>query len=102
MSYQFLSIISSILVVIGYLPEIHNLSRSILFDKPYSEYSNNIIWGIWISASGLGCLYGYFINDYYVIINCGINTVLNTTIFLLRMYKFKKNISNKSIDINIP
>ena len=93
MTYQFLSIMSSVFTVLGYIPEIYNLSSCILFNKLYSQLSNNIIWGIWISASGLGCLYGYFINDYYVIVNCGINTGLNTTIFLLRMYKFKTNSS---------
>jgi hypothetical protein len=100
MTYQFLSIMSSVFTVLGYIPEIYNLSSCILFNKPYSQLSNNIIWGIWISASGLGCLYGYFINDYYVIVNCGINTGLNTTIFLLRMYKFKTNssiITNQNI-----
>jgi hypothetical protein len=102
MFYRFLSIISSIVIVIGYLPEIYNISSTIFCNKPYSEQSNNIIWFIWISASGLGCIYGIFIKDFYVSMNCGINTGLNTTIFLLRMYKFKKNISNESIDINIP
>jgi hypothetical protein len=91
MQYRFISIISSILVVLGYLPEIYNLSASILFNKPYSEESNNIIWAIWISASGLGCIYGIFIEDYYVSVNCGVNAGLNATIFALRTYKFKKN-----------
>jgi len=51
MLYRFISIISSILIVLGYLPEIYNLSSSIFYNKPYSEQSNNIIWFIWISAS---------------------------------------------------
>ena len=43
MIYQYLSIISSVLVVIGYIPELYNLSYSIFFNKPYNEYSNKII-----------------------------------------------------------
>jgi hypothetical protein len=100
MLYRFISIISSILIVLGYLPEIYNLSSSIFYNKPYSEQSNNIIWFIWISASGLGCIYGIFIKDYYVSVNCGINTGLNATIFILRSYKFKNHlIINENINI---
>jgi hypothetical protein len=104
MQYRFISIISSILIVVGYLPEIYNLSSSILFDKTYNEQSNNIIWAIWISASGLGCIYGIFIEDYYVSVNCGVNAGLNATIFALRTYKFKKNpvVTNENINIIIP
>ncbi len=100
MEYRFLSITSSVLIVIGYLPEIINLSISILHNKKYNEYSNTIIWCIWIVASFLGCLYGIFIKDTYVIINCGINTCLNGTVFILKLYKQNKdyykitNISN--------
>jgi hypothetical protein len=90
MLYRIISIISSILVVLGYLPEMHNLISSIWFNKPYSEQSNNIIWFIWITASGLGCIYGIFIQDYYVCVNYGVNTGLNATIFVLRTYKFNK------------
>lgn len=104
MLYRFLSIISSILIVLGYLPEIYNLSSSIFYNKPYSEQSNNIIWFIWISASGLGCIYGIFIQDYYVSVNYGVNAGLNATIFALRSYKFKKNpvVTNENINIIIP
>lgn len=100
MFYHYLSIISTILIVIGYSTEIYNLSSSILFNKPYSEKSNNIIWFIWISASGLGCMYGIFIKDYYVSMNSGINTGLNATVFLLRTYKFRKQIDRNESNIS--
>jgi len=104
MQYRIISIISSILALVGYLPEIYNLTVSILFNKTYSEQSNNIIWGIWITASGLGCIYGIFIEDYYVSVNCGVNAGLNATIFALRSYKFRKTpvVTNENINIIIP
>lgn len=89
MIYQYLSIASSILVVIGYIPELYNLSYSIYLDKPYNESSNKIIWLIWIGASSLGCAYGICVKDNYLITNYGINTLLNSSIFLLRNYKKK-------------
>lgn len=100
MFYHYLSIISTILIVIGYSTEIYNLCSCIFFNKSYSEKSNNIIWFIWISASGLGCMYGIFIKDYYVSINSGINTGLNATVFLLRTYKFRKQIDRNESNIS--
>jgi len=97
MIYQYLSIASSILVVIGYIPELYNLSYSIYLNKPYSEYSNKIIWLIWIGASSLGFGYGICVKDNYLIINYGINTLLNSTIFLLRNYK-NNNLENRAIN----
>ena len=90
MIYQFLSVASSVLVVVGYLPEIYNLSHSIIYKKAYNPYSGNIIWAIWISASGLGCIYGFCIKDYYLTVNYGINTILNATVFSLKMYKMRQ------------
>ncbi len=98
MIYQYLSIASSILVVIGYIPELYNLSYSIFFNKPYNEYSNKIIWVIWLSASSLGLGYGICVKDNYLIINYGINTLLNSTIFILRNYKNNKLEENISIN----
>lgn len=87
MFYQYLSIISSILSLVGYLPELYNLLYCIFFKKPYNEYSNKMIWFIWIAASSFGFGYAISIKNEYLIINYGINTLLNTTIFLLRNYK---------------
>lgn len=98
MIYQYLSITSSILVVIGYIPELYNLSYSIFFNKPYNEYSNKIIWLIWIGASSLGCAYGICVKDNYLIANYGVNTLLNSAIFLLR--NFKNNDLEENISLN--
>ena len=87
---QLLSVVSSVLVVIGYIPEICNLSNSIIYNKAYNQSSGNIIWAIWISASGLVCIYGFCIKDYYLTVNYGINTILNATVFSLKMYKMRQ------------
>ena len=94
MIYEYLSIVSSVLVVIGYVPELYNLIYSIFMNKPYNEYSNKLIWMIWIFASSFGLSYGICIKDKYLIINYGINTLLNTSIFLLRNYKNNNNNNN--------
>ena len=96
--YQLLSVVSSVLVVIGYLPEIYNLSNSIIYNKAYNQSSGNIIWAIWITASGLGCIYGFCIKDYYLTANYGTNTILNATIFSLKMYKMRQITIEDSIE----
>ena len=102
MIYQYLSIISSILVVIGYVPELYNLCHCLFLNKPYNEYSNKLIWMIWIGASSFGLSYGICINDNYLIVNYGINTLLNGSIFILRMCAFRKPTLEQNIKELIP
>lgn len=97
MIYQYLSIVSSILVVIGYIPELYNLCNCLCLNKSYNEYSNKLIWMIWIGASSFGLSYGICINDNYLIINYGVNTLLNSSIFILRMYAFRKPLLEQNI-----
>lgn len=93
MSYFYISLASSLLAVLGYAPEIVNLSSSIIYKKPYNEFNSTIIWMIWISSSLLGVTYSYFIQDYYIMTSYSLTAVLNITVCTLRYYNFrpKKN-----------
>ncbi len=98
MSYQYISIVSSILAVIGYVPEIYNLSYSVINKKHYNSHSSKGIWLIWISSSTFGFVYGVLIENYYVATYSGISGFLNILIFLLHNIKEYQN--NKSINNN--
>jgi len=98
MSYFYISLASSLLAVIGYVPEIVNLSSSIIYKKPYNEFNSTIIWIIWISSSFLGITYSYFIQDYYVMTSYSLTALLNITVCSLRYYHFllSKNDNNNN------
>ena len=87
MSYQYISIVSSILSVIGYIPEIYNLSYSVINNTHYKAHSSKGIWLIWISASTFGFVYGILIKDYYVAIYSGSSGFLNIIVFMLHNIK---------------
>ena len=98
MSYQYISIISSILSAIGYIPEIYNLGYSIINKIDYKAHISKGIWLIWISASTFGFIYGILIENYYVTIYSGINGFLNMVVFSLhniKEYQNNKFINNK-------
>jgi hypothetical protein len=68
MVYEYISITTSVLVVIGYIPEIY-----IIIVNKRSDLSNTPIWIIWLIASALGVIY-CGLNQYYIIM---INYLLN-------------------------
>lgn len=68
MAYEYISITTSVLVVIGYVPEIY-----IIIINRRSDLSNTPIWIIWLIASALGVIY-CGLNQYYIIM---INYLVN-------------------------
>ena len=85
MEYFWISICSSILGIIGYVPEIYNL----LFNTSILKIPNNVQL-IWISSNVMGSVYGLMIKNYYITIDHMIISLLNLFIYLLRSYKYKK------------
>ena len=85
MEYFWISICSSLLGIIGYVPEIYNL----LFTASILKVPNNVQI-IWISSNVLGSVYGLMIKNYYVAIDHTIISLLNLFIYLARRYKYKK------------
>ena len=72
MEYFWISICSSLLGIIGYVPEIYNL----LFTASILKVPNNVQI-IWISSNVLGSVYGLMIKNYYVAIDHTIISLLN-------------------------
>lgn len=85
MEYFWISICSSLLGIIGYLPEIYSL----LFTTSILKVHNNVQI-IWISSNVLGSVYGLMIKNYYITIDHMIISLLNLFIYLARRYKYKK------------
>jgi hypothetical protein len=81
MSYSYLSLIASSLVIVGYIPEVIYIVRNKIA-KP----SNLPIWLIWIVSSIFGAVYCYLINEYFVMINFLINLFFCTICFGLNIY----------------
>lgn len=103
MTYEYISIISSILAAVGYMPEIYNLSYSLLYKTIYKAHSSKAIWFIWISSSSLSLVYGLIIKDYYIVTYGGINTFLNISVFSLhnlKEYQYSNNIENNISNID--
>lgn len=94
MTYEYISIISSILAGVGYMPEIYNLSYSLLYKTIYKAHSSKAIWLIWISSSTMSLIYGLLIKDYYIATYGGINSLLNILVFSLHNIKEYQNIDN--------
>jgi len=81
MDYEYLSIMSSILVVIGYTPEIYFI---IIYKK--SKKSNILIWLIWILSNVLGILYCGLNKNYLIMINFILNFLFCCISFILNIY----------------
>ena len=97
MTYEYISIVATTLSVLGYIPEIYNLSYSLFYNTIYKPHSSKIIWIIWISSSILSFIYGIVIDDYYIAIYGGMNTLLNVSVFSLHNIKEYKTIKNNDI-----
>jgi hypothetical protein len=94
MTYEYISIVATTLSVLGYIPEIYNLSYSLFYNTIYKPHSSKVIWFIWISSSILSFIYGIVIEDYYIATYGGMNTLLNVSVFSLHTIKEYKSINN--------
>ena len=92
MNYVYLSIISSSLIIIGYLPEIYFTVFEIK-NVDSTKYSS----ALWLISGILGTVYSGINNvDTFIIVNCSVNTSLNLLTLVLKIYyyyKLKKTIS---------
>uniref|UniRef100_A0A6C0DKB4 PQ-loop repeat-containing protein n=1 Tax=viral metagenome TaxID=1070528 RepID=A0A6C0DKB4_9ZZZZ len=95
MNSIYLSIISSTLVIIGYLPEIYVTTFQIK-NIDSTKYSSTI----WLFGGILGSLYSGLNNsDTFILVNYSINTSLNLLTLILKIYfyyKFNSTISNET------
>jgi len=81
MAYEYISITSSVFVVIGYLPEIY-----FVFINKKSNITNIPIWIIWLLSSGLGIIYCGLNQNYLIMINYFLNFFLCLVTFSLNMF----------------
>ena len=99
MNSVYLSIVSSILIFIGYLPEIYFMLFQIK-NVDSTKYSSTI----WLLGGILGTVYSGINNaDTFIIINYSVNTSLNliTVVFkIYYFYKFNETNSVKTKNIN--
>ena len=82
MDYKYLSLVSTILCFIGYIPEIYFLLHFIYTKK--IVIGKNDMWIIWILSSLFSAIYAFTINDIYIIIYSLTCLFLNSIIFILR------------------
>jgi hypothetical protein len=86
MQYIFLSIIASIFVIIGYIPEI----TSILKTK-HATIDNLYIWFIWSCGSIFSITFFILNEEYYAMSTYIILFIMNSATFLLKLYYYKKS-----------
>jgi hypothetical protein len=86
MTFVYLSIISSSLIIIGYFPEIY-LTIFQIKDVDSTKYSSTI----WLLGGLLGSIYiGLNNSDTFIIANYSINTSLNLVTLVLKIYYYYK------------
>jgi len=94
MNYVYLSIISSSLIIIGYLPEIYFTVFQIK-NVDSTKYSSTL----WLIGGILGTVYSGINNvDTFIIVNCSVSTSLNLLTLVLKIYyyyKIKNSISSE-------
>ena len=79
--YEWLIYVSSALIILGYIPEIvQNVKNK------NATFDSLPIWIIWILSSVIGIVYCIINNEYTVIINFTITGLLNTLVFLIKLY----------------
>jgi hypothetical protein len=97
MKYVYLSIISSGLVVVGYLPEIY-----ITFYQIKNVNSSRYSSSIWLLAGIFGIIYSSLNNEDFITINYSVNTFLNLSILILKFYYDFTPLKNSNDMINSP
>jgi uncharacterized protein with PQ loop repeat len=100
MAYEAISIVASILIILGYLPEFYTL-----YKIKKVEMENAYIWIIWTIGSFLALLYG-ILNEQYYLIATQITVFLMNIITLLckvycmYCYKLFNEISKEKIKLS--
>jgi hypothetical protein len=79
--YFYLLILSNVLVVMGYLPEIYSLVK-----LREVKASNIWMWGIWMVSSSFGVAYCALNEDYYVMAYFLLHFVFSSVSFVLNYY----------------
>jgi hypothetical protein len=91
MRYISLSIIASILVIIGYIPEIKNIikTKSATIDNLY-------IWLIWSTGSIFSITFCFLNEEYYAMSTHVIIFTMNSTTLLIKFYYYKKSLNKNN------
>lgn len=105
MAYEAISIVASILIILGYLPEFYTL-----YKIKKVEMENAYIWIIWTIGSFLALLYGILNEQYYLIATQITVFLMNIITLLCKIYCMccyklfneipKEKVSECDIDIN--
>lgn len=91
MNYFFLSVIASIFVILGYLPEFYDIIKT-----KHATMENITIWFIWSTGSLFSITYCALNKEYYAMSTHVVIFTMNFTTFLLKFYYVK--IYSKHID----
>jgi len=83
--FELMPLISYVLTVVGYMPEIGALVYSLYTKKPVQSRATNSIWAIWISAAIIYAVYAYLRGEYAFVLSNGITAVLCCIVFILRL-----------------
>jgi len=95
MSYIYLSIISSVFIIVGYLPEIYFTMFQVK-NVDSTKYSSSL----WLIGGILGTVYSGVNNaDTLIIVNYSINTSLNFLTLLLKIHYYYKSRDSISEEI---
>jgi uncharacterized protein with PQ loop repeat len=89
MAYEYLSILSSILVAIGYLPEYY-----ILIKNKKVKFENIYIWLIWTCGSMLSVIYGILNKQYFLMATQYTVVILNFSTLLLKLFYYYNSNNN--------
>jgi hypothetical protein len=85
MDYIYLSIIASLFVIIGYIPEITNILKT-----KTATIENLYIWFIWSCGSIFSISFCALNEEYYAMSTHVIIFTMNSSTFLLKLYYYKK------------
>ncbi len=77
-------IVSYVLTVLGYLPEIYALIYQLIYKKKVNINVNNSIWVIWITSGILYIIYASITNQVVFIISNMITVLFCLIVFILR------------------
>lgn len=88
--YIYLSIVASIFVVIGYIPEFINIVKT-----KQSTIENLYIWFIWSCGSIFSITFCALNEEYFAMSTHVIIFSMNSSTFLLKLYYYKPCLTNK-------
>ena len=88
--YQIIPICSSLLSIIGYIPEIYSLCYTALYKKSINPCISNSIWAIWVLSALSGASYSYLIKEFFIMGNFIVTASLCIIIFSLKSIQPKQ------------